>query len=61
MRLIASRVTLPISNSERKMLKAEYILLGVMLLAAGLAFPAFRDVQLVQDIFTSFCSGLGIL
>ena len=61
MRLIASGVTLPINNSEREMLKAEYILLGVMLLAAGLAFPAFRDVQLVQDIFTSFCSGLGIL
>ena len=52
---------MPITNSEREMLKAEYIILGVMLLAAGLAFPAFRDVQLVQDIFTSFCSGLGIL
>ena len=61
MRLITSRVTLPITYSEREMLKAEYIILGVMLLAAGLAFPAFRDVQLVQDIFTSFCSGLGIL
>ncbi len=50
-----------IANSEREMLRAEYIILGVMLLAAGIAFPAFRDVQLVQDIFTSFCSGLGIL
>ena len=61
MRLKTSKVSLPITNTEREMLKAEYIILGVMLLAAGLAFPAFRDVQLVQDIFTSFCSGLGIL
>ena len=61
MRTLAFRVILLITTSEREMLRAEYIILGVMLLAAGIAFPAFRDVQLVQDIFTSFCSGLGIL
>jgi len=46
---------------DHPMPRTEYIVLGVLLLAAGLAFPAFRDVQLLQDVFVSFCSGVGIL
>ena len=45
------------ANKERK---TEYIVLGVLLFAALMAFPAFRDVQLTQDFFISICSGLGM-
>jgi len=40
--------------------RAEYIVLGVLFLAALLAFPAFRDVQMLQDFVISICSGLGL-
>ena len=45
------------SSKERK---TEYIVLGVLFFAALMAFPAFRDVQLMQDFFISICSGLGL-
>ncbi len=45
------------SSKERK---TEYIVLAVLFFAALMAFPAFRDVQLMQDFFISICSGLGL-
>jgi hypothetical protein len=45
------------ANKERK---TEYIVIGVLFFAALMAFPAFRDVQLMQDFFISICSGLGL-
>jgi hypothetical protein len=43
------------------MRRAEFIILGFMLFAVLLAFPAFRDVQLVQSLALSLCSGLGLI
>ena len=42
------------------MKRPEYIILGVLLFAALFAFPAFRDVQILQDFALAICSGLGI-
>jgi len=47
-------------KSTSKELKTEYIVIGVLFFAALMAFPAFRDVQLMQDFFISICSGLGL-
>ena len=47
-------------KSTSKELKTEYIVIVVLLFAALMAFPAFRDVQLMQDFFISICSGLGL-
>ena len=44
---------------RKKTPRGEYILLGVLFLGGLLAFPAFRDVQQLQDVFVSICSGLG--
>ena len=38
----------------------EYIVLAVLFFAALMAFPAFRDVQLLQEFVISICSGLGL-
>jgi hypothetical protein len=46
---------------HKKTLRAEYIVLGVLFLGALLAFPAFRDVQMLQDFVISICSGLGLI
>ena len=43
----------------KKTPRAEYILLGVLFLGALLAFPAFRDVQMLQDFVISICAGFG--
>ena len=48
------------NKSKSKELKTEYIVIGVLFFAALMAFPAFRDVQLMQDLFISICSGLGL-
>lgn len=45
----------------KKKLRGEYVILGVLFLAALLAFPAFRDVQMLQDFVISICSGLGLI
>ncbi|NKB22149.1 MAG: hypothetical protein GKS01_16805 [Alphaproteobacteria bacterium] len=46
--------------STSKERKTEYIVLAVLFFAALMAFPAFRDVQLMQDFVISICSGLGL-
>ena len=47
-------------DPDKKTPRAEYIVLGVLFLGALLAFPAFRDVQMLQDFVISICSGLGL-
>ncbi len=42
------------------MSKTEYWLFVALLVIAGLAFPAYRDVHLVQSIALSLCTGIGI-
>ena len=37
----------------------EYVVLAVLLFAALLAFPAFRDVQKLQDFIIAICTGAG--
>lgn len=39
--------------------RGEYIFLGVLMVLALLAFPAFRDVQAFQDLVIAICSGVG--
>ena len=46
---------------RKKTPRAEYIVLGVLFLGALLAFPAFRDVQMLQDFVINICSGLGLI
>ncbi len=46
---------------RKKTPRAEYIVLGVLFLGALLAFPAFRDVQMLQDFVITICSGLGLI
>jgi hypothetical protein len=46
-------------TSRKKTPRAEYIVLGVLFLGALLAFPAFRDVQMLQDFVISICAGFG--
>ncbi len=53
---------MPRKKMPRKMApRAEYIVLGVLFLGALLAFPAFRDVQMLQDFVITICSGLGLI
>ena len=40
--------------------KAEYLMFVGLLVIAGLAFPAFRDVQILQSFAISLCVGAGI-
>ena len=42
------------------MQRSEYIVLAVLFIAALLAFPAFRNVQLLQDFVISVCGGIGL-
>jgi hypothetical protein len=49
-----------LGESTSKERKTEYIVIGVLFFAALMAFPAFRDVQLMQEFFISICSGLGL-
>lgn len=39
--------------------KAEYILVGVLLLIGAGSFAAVKDVYLVQSIAIAVCTGLG--
>jgi len=43
------------------MRRPEFIVLGVLLFAVLLAFPAFRDVQLIQSLAISICTSLGLI
>jgi len=40
--------------------RGEYIFLGVLLVLALLAFPAFRDIQGFQDVVLAICDGIGL-
>ena len=40
--------------------KAEYLMVGGLLVIVGLAFPAFRNVQLLQSFAIALCAGAGI-
>jgi hypothetical protein len=42
------------------MKRPEYLILGLMLFGALFAFPAFRDVQALQNLGIAICTGLGI-
>jgi hypothetical protein len=42
------------------MKRPELVVLGVMFFAALLAFPAFRDVQMLQNLAIAVCTSLGI-
>ena len=53
------RINNPEKNTGKER-KTEYIVLAVLLFCALMAFPAFRDVQLLQDFVISICSGLGL-
>ena len=46
-------------KKERK-IRAEYIIIGILFTGALLAFPAFRDVQILNDFVISICAGLGL-
>jgi len=48
------------NSNEPKERRTEYIVLAVLFFAALMAFPAFRDVQLLQEFIISICSGLGL-
>lgn len=37
--------------------RMEYVVLGVLLFAALMAFPAFRDIQKIQDFIIAICAG----
>ena len=45
---------------QKKERRTEYVILGLLFFAALMAFPAFRDVQLLQSFVISICSGLGL-
>lgn len=47
-------------SGQKKERRTEYIILGLLFFAALMAFPAFRDVQLLQSFVISICSGLGL-
>lgn len=40
-------------------LRGEYVLLGVLVLMAAVAFPAVKNVYLFQSLFLAVCGGLG--
>lgn len=48
----------PETKSEK--FRTEYIVMGVLFLGALLAFPAFRDVQILNEFVISICAGLGL-
>jgi Tfp pilus assembly protein PilX len=43
------------------MRRTEYIVLAVLLVLGLLAFPAFRDVALIERVAISICAGAGLL
>ena len=45
---------------QKKERRTEDVILGLLFFAALMAFPAFRDVQLLQSFVISICSGLGL-
>ena len=47
-------------DSAPEMGKAEYLMVGGLLVIVGLAFPAYRDVQILQSFAVALCAGLGI-
>jgi len=47
-------------SRQKKERKTEYVILGILFFTALMAFPAFRDVQLLQSFIISICSGLGL-
>jgi hypothetical protein len=42
------------------MQRTEYIVLGVLLLLGLFAFPAFRDVALIERVALSICGAVGL-
>ena len=40
--------------------RGEYIFLGVLFFGALLAFPAFREVQAIQNFVLGICAGIGL-
>lgn len=55
-------VPLPAGNERGvDMPRTEYMVLGVLLVLGLLAFPAFRDVALIERVALAICSGLGII
>lgn len=42
------------------MRRTEYVILGVLLLLGLFAFPAFRDVALVERVALSLCDAVGL-
>lgn len=44
----------------RKIGTGEIIILGVLVSAAILAFPAVRDSYLFESVYVAVCAGLGI-
>ena len=48
------------NSNEPNERRTEYIVLAVLFFSDIMAFPAFRDVQLLQDFIISICSGLGL-
>lgn len=42
-------------------IRAEYWLIGGLFLFALLAFPAYRNVHLLQSIVLSFCASIGLI
>jgi len=43
------------------MRRTEYIILGILLVGALLAFPAFRDVALIERVALAICSSMGLI
>ena len=41
-------------------MKAEYWLILALVFISALAFPAFMDVQRLESIVLSICSGIGL-
>lgn len=50
----------PLKEKKDGKIRAEYIIIGVLFTGALLAFPAFRDVQILNDFVISICVGLGL-
>ena len=45
---------------DKRTPRTEYAVLAVLLVVALLAFPAFRDAQLLQDFVIAICAGMGL-
>lgn len=54
------RLFFPPTRTDEPMPSGEYILIGVLLLLALLAFPAFQEVQAIQNFVLAICGGLGL-